>query len=74
MTVKKFGGATGTNPWGITHDLTLTLKELGIASITTVDRADDTKSASSLQLISVTGRDRGKGQDMHMLWGEDMGK
>ena len=74
MAAEKFGGATGNNPGAITHDLALSLKELGIASVTIVDRANGTKTESSLQLISVTGRDRDKDQDMHMLWGEDRGE
>ena len=56
------------------HDIALILKELGIVPVATVDRADVTKGAISLQPLSATGRDRDKAHGMHLLWGSDRGK
>ena len=72
--MEKFGGSIGNDPGAIAHELALILREPVIAPIMAVDIADGTKVARLLQLMSETGSDRDKAQDMHMLWGVDREK
>ena len=58
MLVEKFG-----DPGSIAHELVLILRESVIAKV-----------ASSLKLLSTTGRARDKVQVVHLLWEADRGK
>ena len=69
MAVDKLGGATGNNPVEIALKIDIMTKEMGVTPIMTVDGADGTTTASSLQLLRTIGKAQYKAQAMHLLWG-----
>ena len=74
MAVEKFDGATGNEPGAIAHDIVLVSRDSVIMPVLTVYGVESTQVASSIQLLSVRGRDRVKPQDINLLWGVDRGK